>query len=339
MAILATLLSMAIGVVVGMIAGYYRGWTDAVLSRVIDVVLAFPILLLAVGIAAACSLGEAAASAGAIKPGLGVVILVIVVVNWTYIARIIRGQVLSLREKEFVEASRSLGASNRRILARDILPNLVAPIIVYSTLLIPQNILLEAALSFLGVGVQPPTATWGAMIARATEIFDSAWWYMAFPGRGAAAHGAGLQPARRRIAGRPRPEGEQMNAGARIAVPYQDRRSTRKERIGMHRFSGAVALIVCLALVATGCGDDKKSDSGGAPDVTDTSGKSGGHLDVLSIDDITSLDPGYWYYAYDYQALHHPTQRSLYGWQARPTPSPRPTSRRRCRRPLPTARP
>jgi peptide/nickel transport system permease protein len=110
------------------------------------------------------------------------VILVIVVVNWTYVARIIRGQVLSLREKEFVEAARSLGASDRRILVRDILPNLVAPIIVYSTLLIPQNILLEAALSFLGVGVQPPNATWGAMIADAIGTFDSAWWYMAFPG-------------------------------------------------------------------------------------------------------------------------------------------------------------
>ena len=103
-------------------------------------------------------------------------------VNWTYIARIIRGQVLSLREKEFVEAARSLGASNRRIIFREILPNLVAPIIVYSTLIIPQNILFEAALSFLGVGVQPPNASWGAMLADATEIFDTAWWYMVFPG-------------------------------------------------------------------------------------------------------------------------------------------------------------
>jgi peptide/nickel transport system permease protein len=180
-ALLATLLSMLIGVAVGMVAGYYRGWRDAVLSRVVDVVLAFPILLLAVGIASACSLGNGCLG-GTIKPGLGVVILVIVAVNWTYIARIIRGQVLSLREKEFVEAARSLGASDRRILVRDILPNLVAPIVVYSTLLIPQNILLEAALSFLGIGVQSPNASWGAMIAKATTIFDSAWWFMAFPG-------------------------------------------------------------------------------------------------------------------------------------------------------------
>ena len=103
-------------------------------------------------------------------------------VNWTYIARIIRGQVLSLREKEFVEAARSLGASNTRIMFREVLPNLVAPIIVYTTLIIPQNILFEAALSFLGVGVQPPNASWGAMLADATDIFDTAWWYMVFPG-------------------------------------------------------------------------------------------------------------------------------------------------------------
>jgi peptide/nickel transport system permease protein len=90
--------------------------------------------------------------------------------------------VLSLREKEFVEASKSLGASNRRIIFREILPNLVAPIIVYTTLFIPANILLEASLSFLGVGVQAPQASWGAMLADASTIFDSAWWYMLFPG-------------------------------------------------------------------------------------------------------------------------------------------------------------
>jgi peptide/nickel transport system permease protein len=98
------------------------------------------------------------------------------------VARIIRGQVLSLREKEFVEASRSLGASNRRIMFRDILPNLVAPIIVYSTVLVPQNILYEAALSFLGVGVDPSKPSWGAMISDATSVFQDAWWFMTFPG-------------------------------------------------------------------------------------------------------------------------------------------------------------
>src|SRR4051812_15335281 len=180
-ALIATAFSVTIGVVVGMVAAFFRGPVDMVLSRFIDVLLAFPILLLALGLAAACSLGNGCLG-GLIKPGLGVVIFVIAFVNWTYIARIIRGQVLSLREKEFIEAARSLGASNSLIIFREILPNLVAPIIVYSTLIIPQNILFEAALSYLGVGVQPPNASWGAMLADATPIFDSAWWYMVFPG-------------------------------------------------------------------------------------------------------------------------------------------------------------
>jgi ABC-type dipeptide/oligopeptide/nickel transport system permease subunit len=180
-ALVATAMSVLLGVVVGMVSGYFRGWTDTILSRLIDVLLAFPILLLALGIASACSLGKGCLG-GLIKPGLSVVIFVIAFVNWTYIARIIRGQVLTLREKEFVEAARSLGASHTRIIFREILPNLVAPIIVYSTLVIPQNILFEAALSFLGVGVQPPDASWGEMIADATQIFDTAWWYMVFPG-------------------------------------------------------------------------------------------------------------------------------------------------------------
>jgi peptide/nickel transport system permease protein len=180
-ALLATAISVMIGVTVGMIAGFYRGWVDTILSRLIDVLLAFPILLLALGLAAACSFGNGCLG-GLIQPGLSVVIFVIAFVNWTYIARIIRGQVLSLREKEFVDAARSLGASNRRILFKELLPNLVAPIIVYSTLIIPQNILFEAALSFLGVGVQPPDASWGSMLADATSIFDTAWWYMFFPG-------------------------------------------------------------------------------------------------------------------------------------------------------------
>jgi peptide/nickel transport system permease protein len=180
-AIVATALSVSIGVLVGMTAGFYRGWVDSALSRLIDVLLAFPILLLALGLASACSLGNGCLG-GLVKPGIGVVIFVIAFVNWTYIGRIIRGQVLSIREKEYVDASRALGASNRRIILKEILPNLVAPIIVYSTLVIPQNILFEASLSFLGVGIQPPNASWGQMLADATSIFDTAWWYMVFPG-------------------------------------------------------------------------------------------------------------------------------------------------------------
>lgn len=180
-ALISTAIALVVGVTIGMIAGYYRGWTDTMLSRGIDVLLAFPILLLALGLASACSFGNGCLG-GTVQPGLGVVIFVIAFVNWTYFARIIRGEVLSLREKEFVEAARSIGAPDRRIMFREILPNLIAPIIVYATLIIPINILFEAALSFLGVGVQSPTASWGAMIANATNTFDTAWWYMLFPG-------------------------------------------------------------------------------------------------------------------------------------------------------------
>jgi peptide/nickel transport system permease protein len=180
-ALIATGLAVIIGVIVGLVAGFYRGWTDTILSRLTDVVLAFPILLLGLGLAAACS-GANGCLGGTIQPGLPVVIMTIAVINWTYIARIVRGQVLSLREKEFVESARSLGASNSRIITREILPNLVAPLIVYSSLLIPANILLEAALSFLGVGVSGGTASWGAMISDATNLFPEAWWFMLFPG-------------------------------------------------------------------------------------------------------------------------------------------------------------
>jgi ABC-type dipeptide/oligopeptide/nickel transport system permease subunit len=181
-AIVATGMSLFIGIVVGLFAGFYRGWVDTLLSRTMDVLLAFPILLLALGIASACSDPKKGCLGGHLKPGIGLVIAVIAFANWPYVARLVRGQVLSLREREFVEASRSLGASGPRIMFREILPNLVAPIIVYGSLVIPQNILFEAALSFLGAGVQFPTASWGEMLADATPIFYNAWWFMLFPG-------------------------------------------------------------------------------------------------------------------------------------------------------------
>ena len=180
-AFIATGIAVLIGTTVGLVAGFFRGWTDTILSRLVDVVLAFPILLLGLGLAAACS-GADGCVGGLIQPGLPVVIMVIAIINWTYIARIVRGQVLSLREKEFVESARSLGASNTRIIVREILPNLLAPLIVYSSLLIPANILLEAALSFLGVGVTGGTPSWGGMISEATSLFPDAWWFMLFPG-------------------------------------------------------------------------------------------------------------------------------------------------------------
>ena len=180
-AFIATFLSVCIGVTMGLMAGYYRGWADSLLTRTMDLFLAFPVLVLAVGIGVACS-GQDGCVGGLIKPGMTVVIFVIVLTTWPYMARIVRGQVLSLREREFVEAARSLGASDRRIIFREILPNLVAPIIVYATVLSPQNILYEAALSFLGVGIDPDTPSWGQMISDATNIFRDAWWYMTFPG-------------------------------------------------------------------------------------------------------------------------------------------------------------
>ena len=178
--IVGTAIATVIGVSLGVMAGFYRGWVDTAFSRVTDVVLSIPILLLGLGIGAACSVRGCLG--GAVQPGLGELLFLISLASWTYMYRIVRGLVLSLREREFVEASRALGASNARIMFREILPNLVAPIIVYATLLIPLNILLEAALSFLGVGIRPPTASWGQMIAAATPIFNTAWWYMAFPG-------------------------------------------------------------------------------------------------------------------------------------------------------------
>jgi peptide/nickel transport system permease protein len=180
-AFIATALIVLIGVTVGLIAGYYRGWADTLLTRSMDLLLAFPVLVLAIGIGVACS-GRDGCAGGLIQPGLTVVIFVITLTTWPYMARIVRGQVLSLREKEFVEAAQSLGASDRRILFREILPNLVAPIIVYSTILIPQNILYEAALSFLGVGIDPSTPSWGQMLSDAASIFREAWWFMTFPG-------------------------------------------------------------------------------------------------------------------------------------------------------------
>jgi ABC-type dipeptide/oligopeptide/nickel transport system permease subunit len=180
-AIVGTGLALLIGTTLGTIAGYYRGVVDTVISRTVDVMLAFPLLLLALGIASACSLGNGCAG-GLIQPGITTVIGIVVLFGWTYFARLARGQVLSLREKEFVEAARATGASDLSIIAREIVPNLVTPVVVYAALVIPQVILLEAALSFLGVGVNPPQASWGQMIADATPLFDSAWWYFLFPG-------------------------------------------------------------------------------------------------------------------------------------------------------------
>ena len=182
-AMLATGLAVIIGVTLGLAAGFYGGKVDTVVSRLIDMVLSLPILLLALGLAAACSLSRSGCLGGLIRPGILLVSYIVGLFTWPYLARIVRGQVLSLREKEFVEAARSQGAGTRRIIFREILPNVVAPIIVYTTLIIPNNILFEASLSFLGVGVDPSTPSWGRMLAEAGGgIFTVAWWMMLFPG-------------------------------------------------------------------------------------------------------------------------------------------------------------
>ena len=182
-ALVATGIALIIGVALGLIAGFYRGKVDTFVSRLIDIVLSLPILLLALGLVAACSLSRTGCLGGLIRPGVLLVSYVIGLFSWPYIARIVRGQVLSLREKEFVEAARAQGAGDSRIIFREVLPNVIAPIIVYTTLIIPSNILFEAALSFLGIGVKPGTASWGKMLADAGGgIFTVAWWMMLFPG-------------------------------------------------------------------------------------------------------------------------------------------------------------
>jgi peptide/nickel transport system permease protein len=178
----ATGIAVTVGVILGITAGYFGGIIDTVISRTIDVILSMPILLFAIGIAAACSASVDGCLNGLIKPGRPTVIFIIALFGWPYMARIVRGNTLSIREKEFIEASRSLGAGNVRIMFREVLPNLIAPIIVYSTLLIPSNILFEAALSFLGLGVPQTTPSWGRMLSEAADIFDVAWWLMFFPG-------------------------------------------------------------------------------------------------------------------------------------------------------------
>ncbi|MEZ0071069.1 ABC transporter permease [Planotetraspora sp. GP83] len=178
-AFFATMLSVAIGTVLGIVAGYFGGWTDMIISRAMDVFLAFPLLVFAIALAGVIP----DKAFGLEGDTLRIVLLVFIIgfFSWPYIGRIIRGQTLSLREREFVDAARSLGARGPYVLFREILPNLVAPILIYSTLLIPTNVLFEAALSFLGVGIRPPTATWGGMLSDAVHFYTVPH-FMFFPG-------------------------------------------------------------------------------------------------------------------------------------------------------------
>jgi ABC-type dipeptide/oligopeptide/nickel transport system permease subunit len=179
-AFLATALSAFLGTAFGVVAGYFGGWVDTLISRTMDVFLAFPILLFAIALAGVVPDRAFGLSGDTLR--IVLIVFIVGFVNWPYIGRIVRGQALSLREREFVDAARSMGASSSRILLTEMLPNLVAPILVYTTLLIPTNILFEAALSFLGVGIRPPTPTWGGMLSDATHWYQIAPHFMLFPG-------------------------------------------------------------------------------------------------------------------------------------------------------------
>jgi ABC-type dipeptide/oligopeptide/nickel transport system permease subunit len=170
-ALLATATAVIIGTVLGMLAGYLGGVWDTVIARLMDLLLSIPSVLFAIAIVAVIPNKAFGLSGSGLR--IGVLVFVIGIFAWPYIGRIVRGQVLSLREKEFIEASRSLGAGTPTILFRELLPNVAAPVLVYSTLLIPTNILNEAALSYLGVGVRPPTASWGDSLATASHGFYS----------------------------------------------------------------------------------------------------------------------------------------------------------------------
>jgi peptide/nickel transport system permease protein len=178
----ATVLALFFGVALGMIAGYFGGWVDAVISRTMDVLLAFPLLLFAISLSVAINENPSFFGFTGLTLQVGMLWIIIGFFSWPYMGRIIRGQVLALREREFVDAARILGAKPSRILVKEILPNLVAPIVIYATLLIPTNILFEAALSFLGVGIQEPTPSWGLMLNRAIDYYQSDPEFLLIPG-------------------------------------------------------------------------------------------------------------------------------------------------------------
>jgi len=178
----ATLLAMVLGVVLGSMAGYFRGGIDTLISRVTEITMAFPYLLFVIAIASTVGPRLNGVTFGFLGQGVVTLIVVLGLFSWFYPCRIIRAQVLSLREKEFIEAARMTGASDARIIRSHLLPHLVAPIIVYSTLIIAQFVLAEAGLSYLGLGIQLPTASWGNLLQGATDFYIEQPWLMVWPG-------------------------------------------------------------------------------------------------------------------------------------------------------------
>jgi peptide/nickel transport system permease protein len=167
--VVTTFIAACLGVSIGLMAGYFGGLIDTVLARLTDAVLAFPYVVLAIALAAVFG------------PSLTIIMVLITFFSWAGIARIVRGQTLSIKEKEYIEAARSIGAGPFRIMFFDILPNLMAPVLVVATLYIPAAVVFESTLSFLSLGIQPPTASWGNILAEATNFYQTSWWYVVFP--------------------------------------------------------------------------------------------------------------------------------------------------------------
>ena len=168
--VIVTMLACAVGVILGLVAGYYGGWIDEVLLRIADLFLAFPFILLAITIISV--LGS----------GLTNLIMVLVVTGWVQYTRLVRGQVLAVKRNQYVEAAQVAGAEDSRIIMRHILPNIIAPIVILATLQVAFVLLTEAALNFLGLGVDPSTPTWGAMVNDGRLYIYNAWWVITFPG-------------------------------------------------------------------------------------------------------------------------------------------------------------
>jgi peptide/nickel transport system permease protein len=166
----AVVLGGVLGTLLGLVAGFFGGWLDRILMRLVDIQLAVPLMLLALMVVAA------------LGPSLQNLIIVLALVSWVRYARIVRGQVLAVREREFVQSARAIGASAPRIILRHILPNVLTPAVVVATLELARVIVLEAGLSFLGLGVQPPFPSWGRMLAEGRTYISSAWWIITFPG-------------------------------------------------------------------------------------------------------------------------------------------------------------
>lgn len=166
----AVLISGTVGILLGLLTGFYRGWLDSIIMRIVDMQLAMPLIVFAI------------AWMGFFGAGLNSVVLVIGIWGWVQYTRFTRSMVLGIKETQFVQASRALGAGNATIIFQHIAPNLIGPVIVMATLQVGHAVLLESTLSFLGVGVQPPTPTWGGMVSEGRSYVDTAWWTVVLPG-------------------------------------------------------------------------------------------------------------------------------------------------------------